>query len=638
MAKKNYFDDDEKSEQKKSHSAGSKPVFSSLLGRINEQKAEQQKADKKPVAPRKQPPAPSISDDILDMINSDPSKLTAESTEKAELPLPKKAQPPVAEKSDTDAEEISAKEKEITVAASQSEDDNDEVSGAIKAFSRKSGERITSVAHTIRESTIAVAAHIEESERTASRWKKFLVVLSMLLVMVIVFEGVIYLFIRQMNVENNRMKDFNVAAGKVCADYVGKYGAAGYENLYNNYGVNGYRLTGLCFVREIDFDADGKSELMLAYNKNGIYYNEVWGFDDKGEFVSLFSEKAAQPSSKAKDSYSTLYRKNNKYYIGIHSEKNLNDITLYQLKGDSFVKKFDCVYNAKEKSYEVDGKDDTTAFERIKYSVFISEKAAVEAEKVEKVIDRFSGSVNNESKSDSSTGYKKAYYDIVKEYNKRYGYAKYIENYGNAYISGLAVVELIDFNGDGTNEMLLVYRKPVKVRNESDGGYNSYEVDTYCCEIYSYSGSKAVLAYSGEGVSQLPDGSDDAYIVIKHKGKKAFYCQNTFSSKEYGQVTRASSSMLKFNGKSFVSNYSSSYISDYGYREYYLEDEEVSSSEFEEKGYDVPLFNGEESGYDASVFDVIFVQRAEKYKADVEGRVDKTVEAISLLNASYSPE
>ncbi len=637
MAKKNYFDDDEKSEQKKSHSAGSKPVFSSLLGRINEQKAEQQKAETKSATPKSKPQAPSISDDILNMINSDPAALTA-NTQREEAPEPKKAERPPVEKPKTDAEKISSEEKEITVAATESESDDDEVSGAIKAFSRKSGERISSVAHTIRESTIAVAAHIEESERTASKWKKFLVVLSMLLVMVIVFEGVIYLFIRQMNVENDRMKDFNTAAGKVCADYVGKYGAAGYENLYNTYGVNGYRLTGLCFVREIDFDTDGKSELMVAYNKNGIYYNEVWGFDDNGEFVSLFSEKAAQPSSKAKDSYSTLYRKNNKYYIGIHSEKNLNKIALYQLKGGSFVKRFDCVYNAKEKSYEVDGKDDTTAFERIKYSVFISEKAAVEAEKVEKTIDRFSGSAENESKADSSTGYKKAYYDVVKEYNKRYGYAKYIENYGKAYISGLAVVELVDFNGDGTDEMLLVYRKPVKVRDETDGGYNSYEVDTYCCEIYTYSGAKAVLAYSSEGISQLPDGSDDAYIVIRNKGKKAFYCQNTFSSREYGQVVRASSSMLRFNGKSFVSSYSSSYISDYGYREYYLEDEEVSSSEFEEKGYDVPLFNGEESGYDASVFDVIFVQRAEKYKADVEGRVDKTVEAISLLNASYSPE
>ncbi len=653
MAKNDYFDNDGDIVTKKSVTDSIKPVFSSFLGKINEQKELQAKEAEKKRAEESRAAVPSFPEDILELINADAYEITADIAEKAEedanaemaerieerhRAAEAKKQAAEAEKQRSEPLAKPAPSSVITVSARAEEEEpqNDDIVDAIKAFSHKSGEKVTLVAHNIKESAVAVAAVIEEKERTSSKFHRALVVMFMMLVTVIVFVCVIAAFMHQMTVENERISAFNTEAGKVCADYVKSYGAPSYENLYKTYGVDGCRLTGLCFARELDFDDDGTSELMLGYNKNGVYYNDVWGFNEKDEFSVLFSEKTAQSNKKSKDAYSTLYRRNNKYYIGVHDEKDLKKIALYQLKSDKFSKRYDCVYDSKAQSYAVEGKDDTTAFERIKYSVFKPEKAAAQAEKMEKLIDGFAGK-SNASLVDTKLSRKKAYYSIVQEYNKRYGAAKYVENNGVAYIEGLAVVDLIDFNGDGKNELFLVYRKPIKVRNEGTEEYTYYEVETYCCEIYRYTGTKAVIAYSREGISEMPDGGKDEFYIIKKDGKKSYYCNNSFSIGNYGQNINANSTVYSYNGTGFASIFSASYETSYGYTEYFLEGEEVSKSEFDEDGWQVPLFDGEKS-YNKTAYSVVYLQRSTKQKGDLNSQVAKTVKNIQRLNPAYSAD
>lgn len=642
MAKDNYFDNEEDIKTKKGLGDNIKPVFSSLLGKINEQK----EADKKTNRESYDASAPSFPEDILNLINANPSEITADIEREAEMDLLaerrriREEQRAAERKKKKKAERESAEDRHIVVRGGERRiphESPEDVAGAIKAFSHKSGEKITSVAHTIKEGTIAVAAVIEEKERTSSRAKRALVVLLMLMVTAGIFTCFVATFMHRMNLENERISKFNTEAGKVCADYVKQYGVSSYENLYTTYKIKGYRLTGICFVRELDFDNDGISELMLAYNKNGVYYNEVWGFNDEDEFVALLSEKTAQSNSKAKDAYSILYRKNNKNYIGVFDGKNNKKIQLYQLKGDKFVKKFDCEYDSKTKAYAVDGKDDTTAFERIKYSVFTAEKAVAESEKAAKIIEGFSGTGDDFASITEKQSLNNAYFSIVQEYNKRYGVAKYAEDNGVAYIDGLAVVDLIDFDGDKTNELLLVYRKPIKVRNEAAEGYASYDVDTYYCEIYRYTGTKAVLAYTSEGLSNAADDGDDRYFVIKKEGKKSYYCTNSFSIGEYGRHINATSSMFKFDGLSFTSCYSASYETDYGYTEYIIDGEEVSKSTFDSEGYKVALFDGGEE-YDTDSFRVVYVQRPEGSRSSISSVPSQTEKAIQKIYSSYSAD
>ncbi|MCR5207101.1 MAG: hypothetical protein K6C14_01310 [Eubacterium sp.] len=633
MAKKDYFEDDGNIETKKTVADSIKPVFSSLLTRINEQKALQEKEEaEKRKADGQRHLAPAFPEDILELINADASDVTAD--------IVKQVKAENSEKS-VIMEEPQEAEEPITVSSSaeraEHEEESEALVDAIRAFSHKSGDAITSVAHSIKKNTIAVAAVIEEKEKSSSKLHKAFVIFIMMIITVLIFAGFIAVFMHQMTAENERISLFSTEAGKVCTSYVRDYGSPSYENLYTTYGVDGCRLTGICFVRELDFDDDGTSELMLTYNKNGVYYNEVWGFNDKDEFAPLFSEKAAQSSNKAKDAYSTLYRKNNKYYIGIHEEKKLNKIELYQLKGDKFVKRYDCTYDPKTQAYEVDGKDDTTAFERIKYSVFKSEKASAEAEKTAVMIEGYSGK-SDVAEISNKQSRKNAYYSIVQDYNKRFGTAELAEEGGVAFIKGLAVVDLIDFDGDGKNELLLVYRKPIKVRNEAAEGYASYEVDTYYCEIFRYTGAKAVLAYTSEGLSNMPDGGNDRYYVIMKDGKQHYYCANSFKNTDYGRHTSATSSMFKFDKTSFQPIYSASYESEYGYTEYYLDGEEVSTSAFEEDGYRVALFDGEEKSYDKDTFKVVYVQRSAKNKSSIESRVSDTVKTIQKLNPAYSAD
>ncbi len=618
----NYFEYDGNIVTRESVIDRIKPVFSSFLSKVNEQKEAQEKEQRE--AETAHNTAAAFPEDILELIGTDPEKIAAEIDEERE-----------AEKRREEADR-----KWVITVSGESEapeyDENVDYSKAsYKSISHKSGERIQNVAHSIKEGTIAVAAVIEEKESTSTKARRAVIIGFMFIFAVVVLVLAISIFMHQITKGNDEIYEFNEAAGKVCADYIKEYGVSGYEDLKSTYDITGYRLTGICFVREIDFDNDGISELMIAYNNNGEYYNEVWGFNKKKEFVSMFSEKAAQSTGKSPDAYSTLYRRGNKYYIGVHDAKDLSKITLYQMKNYSFSKKYDCVFNDMAKSYEVEGHDDTPGFERIKYAVYQEDKATTEAEKVAAQIDSFYGDDAVKAQISTAQSLNGAYYKVVQDYNKRYGTAKYVEANGSAYISGLAVVELVDFNGDGTDELLLVYRKPIiKHREES---YKTYSVYTYYCEIYRYTGTKAVIAYTCEGLSKLPDkGDQDYYIVVKKEGKKSYYCTNTFSEDDYGSREVGTSSMYKFSGTRLKPFYTASYETEYGYTDYYIDGEEVGNSTFEERGYKVALFDGDTENYDKEKFNVIFVKRAKKNSADLSDRCEKTEKTIQKLNKSYS--
>ncbi len=478
----------------------------------------------------------------------------------------------------------------------------------------------------------------EQEDKEVSKLKHFFIILVMFILVIAVFTGVVYVFMTSINKENDRANEFSKNAAKVCSDYAMRYGNANYENLYDTYKVQGFRLTGLCFARELDFNDDGESELMLVYAKNGKYYNEVWGKGEKKEFTVLYSEVAAQSDNKSEDVYSLLYHSKNKYYIArFDDKKSLNKFSLMQLRHDGFTKRYKGEYEPKTRAYSVDGKDDTDAFERIRYSVLKEEKASVEVDRVAALIESFKG-VDNIERIEQKQTMHNAYYQIVQDYNKKYGVCEYVEDGTEAYINGLAMVELIDFNGDKNKELLLVYRKPVKVRSETARGDNvTYEVDRYYCDIYRYSGGRAILTYTNEGLSNKLNNRSEIYYLIKRENKKAYYCLNSYTNGDYGNHISGVSAQYEFEGTEFKSTFKASYNTDYGYSKYYIDGKSVDKYEFNNKGYKNPFFDGGED-YDKDKYKVVYVQRKKKDSGELKNIPKKTEKNIQKLNQLYSAD
>ena len=558
-----------------------------------------------------------LPDDILAAIQAFESmNLSAVETDYSEVEKPVKPQ----KKEESEAEDGDVSKPEET-----SKKEPEEFSKKIN----KAKEKVKYAAHEIKE------LKKKEDEKEVSKVKHFFIILTLFLVVIVVFTGVVYVFMQSINKENKRIALFNKNAAEVCADYSIRYGNPNYENLYDEYKVEGYALTGICFARELDFDNDGESELMISYNKSGTYYNEVWGFSDK-KFKLLFSDVAAQSDDKKKDAYSVLYRSKNRYYIAKFDQKKLNKFSLYHLRHGKFVRKYEVEYDKKAKSYSVDGKDDTNGFERIKYSVLKEEKASTDVDKVSEMIENFKGSSSDDDVVQGSQTLENAYFSIVQDYNSRYGVSKYKEENGLAYINGLAVVELIDFDGDGKDELLLVYRKTVKERNESESGEDmTVNVDRYYCDIYRYSGNRAVLTYSNEGLSNSLNNDKDIYYIIRRQKKKAYYCLNSFTNSDYGNHISAVSAEYKYDGTSFIQSFKASYTTDYGYSKYYLNGKSVSKYTFNDEGYKNPLFDSEEK-YDKDHYRVTYVQQKRIDVSDMKEIPKATENTIQKLNQSYS--
>ena len=509
---------------------------------------------------------------------------------------------------------------------------------AIKAFSKKSSKKIASaaqdtfvtVAHAVKEKKVS-----EELENMSDN-KKRNVTIALVFVFLIVFALLVFATLHAVDSENKRIAKFNTDAGKVCSQYITKYGNCSYENLYSSYGVMGYRMKGLCFVREVDFDNDNVSELLLCYDDGGVYYTEVWGYNNDKEFINFYHEKSTQTKKKSDDAWITIYTRNNKYYIGVHSGDELEKVALYGLKGTEFEKKYTADYEASAQAFSVKKAVDSTSFERIKLAILVEEKAVVNSDQVSKAVESFIGPSGLSELLKSSQSMQSAYYSVVDEYNQNYGKAKLEKKNGITYISGLAAVDLVDFNGDDKDELVLVYRKSVKTRSsDAQGRYVAKVEDKYYIEIYRYNGTKAILAYKNESISNSLSDSSDMYYIIKKKNNKAYYCVNAFSSQNYGKIVNASSTVFKYDGSKFTQQSKSAYRTRYGSTEYFINDQEVRKSTFEEKGFAVPYFDGS-STFDENTYTVTFLQRKTLKANSMDNRVNDTISTIRKLNSSYS--
>lgn len=516
----------------------------------------------------------------------------------------------------------------------------DKIKAIAKAVGKRFDNSAKKAANSIKKDIMlarsyasADAQDFEEQEYKIYKSKKRIVVILSVFLTVLVFAVMIFATVHSINAENKRIKEFNTNAGTVCADYIAKYGNCNYENLFDRYGVSGYRMNGLCYVREIDFDNDNVSELLICYFDGNQYHTEVYGYNREKKFVPLYKGTAAQGKSEKEDVWITIYTHNSKYYIGEHTGKDLSKVSLFTRRGDEFEKKQDCTYDAITQEFTVKKKIDVSSFERIKLSVLGEQKANMITEIVSNTVDKFTDKTGKSVVSGEVGGINSAYSKVVQSYINKYGMPKYIEKDGISYIDGLAAAELIDFDGDGTNELLLSYRREVMARGEDNrGNYIATSKYQYYVDIYQYNGSGAKLIFQRDDVSVSLNDTDEKYFVIKALNGKKYYCSNSFSNTEYGRKIYAASSIYRLGKDGFTEKFKASYATEYGYTKYYINSERVySKSEFDSKGYEVALFNGSDD-YDSSVFSVTHLQCKTKDAGDMENQVEKTNAVIASLN------
>lgn len=516
----------------------------------------------------------------------------------------------------------------------------DKIKAIAKAVGKRFDNSAKKAANSIKKDIMlarsyasADAQDFEEQEYKIYKSKKRIVVILSVFLTVLVFAVMIFATVHSINAENKRIKQFNTNAGTVCADYIAKYGNCNYENLFDRYGVSGYRMNGLCYVREIDFDNDNVSELLICYFDGNQYHTEVYGYNREKKFVPLYKGTAAQGKSEKEDVWITIYTHNSKYYIGEHTGKDLSKVSLFTRRGDEFEKKQDCTYDAITQEFTVKKKIDVSSFERIKLSVLGEQKANMITEIVSNTVDKFTDKTGKSVVSGEVGGINSAYSKVVQSYINKYGMPKYIEKDGISYIDGLAAAELIDFDGDGTNELLLSYRREVLARGEDNrGNYIATSKYQYYVDIYQYNGSGAKLIFQRDDVSVSLNDTDEKYFVIKALNGKKYYCSNSFSNTEYGRKIYAASSIYRLGKDGFTEKFKASYATEYGYTKYYINSERVySKSEFDSKGYEVALFNGSDD-YDSSVFSVTHLQCKTKDAGDMENQVEKTNAVIASLN------
>lgn len=446
-------------------------------------------------------------------------------------------------------------------------------------------------------------------------------------------------FSHTINTQNKKSHQYYVDAGKVCTEYIKEYGSVKWERLNSDtYGDDMAKMTGLCFARQLDFNNDGEDELMLCYNNKNIYTVEVWGYHRK-EFVKFFGQSASSTDNKADGSWIALYRENNKYYICKSETDTPEKADLYALKGDEFEITDSWDYDYKNNIYSQDGEINAQDFETIKFSAVSTDKAENMVNSVTSAIDGFSTvSVPAIEMQKTDEELKaQAYFDVCEKRIERYGEALIAEEDGVKYIDGLAVVKLVDFDGDGNEELLLVYRKQLK--KSATNAYNGEDIvieePTYCVEVYSWNGAIAQKIFSRDFISNYLMDTDVNYLMLKKNKTGYDICINNYSYESEYTYT-ASSKIFSLKNGSFEDELNVRLRNNYGYKSYYINSEYSYRSEFEEKAYKVPKFMDDEQEADSSVYTLIYVSGEETNTFDET--VNLTVDTLQTLDKDYTPE
>lgn len=425
---------------------------------------------------------------------------------------------------------------------------------------------------------------------------------------------------------------FEGDAAAVCANIIGEYGSAKTEQADNSGEI--YRMTGLSFAREVDFDGDGGSELLLAFRSGSAYQVEVWGYDG-GDFVRLYSHAANVDANHPEiGSWISLYHHGSEFYIGELSAQDGKTMSLLNLRGSEFKSARECDYDPVNDIYAEDGKINTADYETIRLSNISAARAEELLDSVSAAIDSFGAAEEGALPVSAKSGEQlmaEAYSNIVQDYVSKYGVPEYDSSSRTCFADGLCVADLMDFDGDGVNELLTVYRFDKKVSATDEDGNHVLETEPeYKFEVFRWNGSSAVKAFDNEGISAMQDQDDpQRFYILRKNGEKTDICRNTYTYDERtSRIWKGTSRISEMDDDgAFDAAFIAQVNSNYGYNTYQINGERVYRREFNKNGYAVPYFCNEDE-YDEEQFTVVYLQGGSDRGSDIQSRVSQTEKNI----------
>ena len=515
-------------------------------------------------------------------------------------------------------------------------DDEDEIKSNVhKIDLNKAVSKIKSIEENVHEQAEDDIEVLEEFPLLRQRVIKIVWVVAIILIAVIMAVS----FSVSLHNKEKRAERFKTDAGNVCINYIKNYSSVKWEALdETEYGENKAKLTGLCYVRQMDFNGDGKDELMLCYNNNNVYYLEVWGYKN-GDFSQLYKDEA-NSSNKAEEGYRvSFYHKGKKYYIGKSKKDNPKNLELLSLRHGKFKKRGTATYDVLSDTYTMRGKESNDRFETIELSVLRKTRAEIVVEQVTENIDSFGDITNKAIANNLSDAQLKAnaYYEIIKKRIDKYGEPTVkTDDDGDKYIDGLAYAKLIDFDGDKNEELCLVYRtyKSMSKYDNYSGDYIYYDKPQYSLDVYEWDGTNAKRVINKECVSVYFEDDTVFYLLLKNGKKTVNLCTNNYE-KENNYNYTANSKEYRLKNGAFTPVYSARLVNDYGYKTYYIDDERVYNSEWEENGYKVPYFLNDDDKANADKYTLTYFSGENSDSFDQT--VSDTVNTIQKLNKEYKP-
>ena len=302
-----------------------------------------------------------------------------------------------------------------------------------------------------------------------------------------------------------------------------------YEEKYGKVNVdqpNEWRtyLIGLCFAKLVDFNKDGQEELLLVYSEKDAqaaqdgylaykYRFEIWEFQNDGIVMidtgNLYGTNGGVQTVRLVDYNNQTYLLTGaadgfeyNYYHGytndefkivreafnedLYGSNGLITINGAAVEREEWIREeelwqTDCEY------YTLNS-DDESANRAKDVLELTKRKLGIDTES-EDTLDFLPSDKGDECKL------LQAYYRKYKELESQYGTAgleESTDNNGYSYLKGLCIVDLLDFNGDGLEDLFLVYSNGQYTGTNSDD-VKIPQATTYQIEVWTYLNEELVL-------------------------------------------------------------------------------------------------------------------------------------------------
>lgn len=565
------------------------------------------------LAPPAAPYVPGVLPDLPDLPARRPPQ--PEKSSAPAVPAPKPAQPKKAkaprrakaQKSAPGGKKKTEKQNKGIFAKHRQKAQNRRARDArLAAIESRLPQRAPKTQSAVQQPAAQDAAQAAASRAAAKHSRIALIVLSCLAVAAAA--ALIIGFSLTISSDAKRSSSFSASSATVCTQYMADYGEGEFtdfsEDTYDLYSMQGFFS-----ARRMDFDSDGHEELLLLYCNEGNYYGDVWGLDDSGAFARLYTVPFSV-NEQTGEAWLVLFKTGSKYYLGTQSGSMESDITFYRLKGSAFVQATGTgKYNSEKETYRRLGRNITGRLEFLKVTMLTQRQAEEMLLRLQEMIGSF-GTATIQSQSDLTEAQQRAraYLDVIDEASVRFGTGKLVED--GTRLQGLAVARLVDFDGDGLDELLLVYERAVTEVDGSASDYETYDTTRYIMEVYRCSGMTATLIFTNETLVTPSFDADARLVMLQKAGEETRVC--TVTREVSDSAGRYTARVYRMADDTFSLLYSAEVEDTYGSKQYVIDGERVSADEFAENGTTVPYFYKADDAPDDSYTLIYLAGESEK--------------------------